>query len=45
VCVRLIFPNVEMRYGIGTAKGSPINVHLLVSPEDPSSPFRDALAV
>jgi len=33
--VGLIFPNVEMRYGIGTAKGSPINVHLLVSPEDP----------
>lgn len=33
--VDLIFPNVEMRYGIGTAKGSPINVHLLVSPDDP----------
>lgn len=33
--VDLIFANVEMRYGIGTAKGSPINVHLLVSPEDP----------
>lgn len=31
----LIFANVEMRYGIGTSKGSPINVHLLVSPEDP----------
>jgi hypothetical protein len=30
-----LFPNVEMRYGICTAKGSPINVHLLVSPEDP----------
>src|ERR1700730_4027624 len=24
-----------MRYGIGTGKGSPINVHLLVSPDDP----------
>lgn len=34
--VELIFPNVEMRYGIGTGKGSPINVHLLVSPDDPS---------
>lgn len=33
--VDLVFPNVEMRYGIGTSKGSPINVHLLVSPEDP----------
>lgn len=33
--VDLIFANVEMRYGIGTGKGSPINVHLLVSPEDP----------
>jgi hypothetical protein len=33
--VDLIFPNVEMRYGIGRDKGSPINVHLLVSPEDP----------
>jgi hypothetical protein len=33
--VDLIFGNVEMRYGIGTTKGSPVNVHLLVSPEDP----------
>lgn len=33
--VDLIFPNVEMRYGIGTGKGSPINVHLVVSPQDP----------
>lgn len=32
--VGLIFPNIEMRYGIGTGKGSPINLHLLVSPED-----------
>jgi predicted ATPase len=32
--VDLIFPNIEMRYGIGTDKGSPINVHLLVSPAD-----------
>lgn len=34
--VNLIFPNVEMRYGIGTGKGSPVNVHLLVSPDDPN---------
>ena len=33
--VGLIFPNVEMRFGIETAKGSAINVHLLFSPEDP----------
>lgn len=33
--VDLIFPNVEMRYGIGTSRGSPINVHFLVSPDDP----------
>jgi hypothetical protein len=31
----LIFPNVEMRLTIGTARGNRINVHLLVSPEDP----------
>jgi hypothetical protein len=33
--VDLIFPNVELRYGIGTGKNSPINFHLLVSPDDP----------
>lgn len=33
--VGLIFPNVEMRFGIETGKGSAINVHLLFSPEDP----------
>jgi hypothetical protein len=33
--VGLIFPNVEMRFGIETAKGSAINVHLLFSPERP----------
>ena len=32
--VGLIFPNVEMRFGIETGKGSAINVHLLFSPED-----------
>ncbi|WP_316399229.1 TrlF family AAA-like ATPase [Bradyrhizobium sp. 33ap4] len=33
--VDLIFPNVELRYGIGAASGAPINFHLLVSPDDP----------
>lgn len=32
--VDLIFPNIELRFGIETAKGSPINAHLLVSPND-----------
>jgi hypothetical protein len=31
--VELIFPNIELRFSIETAKGSPINAHLLVSPE------------
>jgi len=31
--VSLIFPNVELRYDVGTPKGSGINVHLLVNPE------------
>jgi hypothetical protein len=31
----LIFPNVEMRLGVGTIKGNWVNIHLLVSPEDP----------
>lgn len=34
--VDFIFPNIEMRYGIGTVKGSAINVHLLVNPADPN---------
>jgi energy-coupling factor transporter ATP-binding protein EcfA2 len=29
----LIFPNIEMRLGIGTVKGKWVNLHLLVSPE------------
>ena len=33
---KFIFPNVELRYGIGSPKGSPINFHLLVSPDDPN---------
>jgi ABC-type Mn2+/Zn2+ transport system ATPase subunit len=32
---RTLFPNIEMRLGLGTAAGSWVNVHLLVSPEDP----------
>ncbi len=31
----LIFPNVEMRLALGTVKGKWVNIHLLVSPEDP----------
>lgn len=33
--VGLIFPNVELRLDVGTIKGRWVNVHLLVSPEDP----------
>lgn len=32
--IKFVFPNIELRYGIGSPKGSPINFHLLVSPED-----------
>jgi ABC-type lipoprotein export system ATPase subunit len=32
--VELIFPNVELRLGVGTNQGSPVNIHLLVSPDD-----------
>lgn len=32
----LIFPNIEMRLNVGTIKGGFVNVHLLVSPEDPN---------
>lgn len=32
----LIFPNIEMRLGVGTVKGAWVNIHLLVSPEDPN---------
>lgn len=44
--VKLIFPNIEMRFGIGTTKGSAINFHLLVSPEDPdhAAHVRDLLS-
>ena len=33
--VDLIFPNVELRLDVGTTKGKSVNIHLLVSPEDP----------
>ena len=33
--VELIFPNVELRLDVGTPSGGWVNVHLLVSPEDP----------
>lgn len=32
----LIFPNVEMRLALGTIKGKAVNIHLLVSPDDPN---------
>ena len=32
--VHLLFPNVEMRLALGTGKGTPVNAHLLISPED-----------
>ncbi len=31
----LIFPNVELRLDVATVKGGFVNLHLLVSPEDP----------
>lgn len=33
--VKLIFPNVELRLDVATAKGGFVNIHLFVSPEDP----------
>jgi hypothetical protein len=33
--VGLVFPNVELRYGVGTGNNSPVNFHILVSPQDP----------
>lgn len=32
---KLIFPNVELRLDVATAKAGFVNLHLLVSPEDP----------
>ncbi len=34
--VELIFPNVELRFQIETAKKSAVNFHLLFSPDDPN---------
>lgn len=34
--VRLVFPNVEMRLVTGTMRGRAVNIHLLVSPDDPN---------
>ena len=34
--IDLIFPNIELRLDVGTVRGRWVNVHLLVSPEDPS---------
>ncbi|WP_412458311.1 TrlF family AAA-like ATPase [Pseudomonas palleroniana] len=33
---QLIFPNVELRLDVATAKGGFVNLHLFVSPEDPN---------
>jgi hypothetical protein len=33
--VKLIFPNVELRLDVATARGGFVNAHLFVSPEDP----------
>lgn len=32
---KLIFPNVELRLNVATARGGFVNLHLFVSPEDP----------
>ena len=32
---KLVFPNIELRLDTGTVKGNFVNIHLLVSPEDP----------
>jgi hypothetical protein len=32
----LLFPNIELRLEIGTKRSNHVNVHLLVSPEDPN---------
>lgn len=33
--IKLIFPNVELRLDVATARGGFVNLHLFVSPEDP----------
>jgi energy-coupling factor transporter ATP-binding protein EcfA2 len=32
---KLVFPNVELRLDVATSKGGFVNLHLLISPEDP----------
>lgn len=32
--VDILFPNIELRFAVNAGKGSPINFHLIVSPED-----------
>ena len=32
----LLFPNIELRLNTGTVKGNFVNIHLLVSPDDPN---------
>lgn len=34
--VDLIFPNIEIRFAIGTSSNNPVNAHLLISPENPN---------
>lgn len=33
---KLVFPNVELRLDVATAKGGFVNLHLFVNPEDPN---------
>lgn len=33
--VKLLFPNIELRFALSHGKGSPINVHLLINPDAP----------
>ena len=35
----LLFPNIELRLNTGTVKGNFVNIHLLVSPDDPDHVF------
>jgi hypothetical protein len=43
--VRLVFPNIEIRLAPQTAKGNPINLHILVSPDDPDHVERITIAL
>lgn len=38
--VSLVFPNVEMRLTVETRRGQGVNLHLLISPEDPDHVVR-----